>query len=219
MKRQAIRFFLVSALAALTLCAMAGAQPVYAAGTEYYITSVTCNGTTNTITINGYFNPATPNDGASATVYVNGTPLGTFISGYASFPVTDPSFKIGDLILVTNTSNTTNPTTMASTTCTSGGAFCPFTDGRLNNCDADQTAAVYCDGTGGVIIYVVDHGIGYYDYHLTYAQLNQHPAQSHNTLIMDSMGAFLYRLTDGTLQVNRVKPDGKYYVFRWPNCG
>jgi hypothetical protein len=95
---------------------------------------------------------------------------------------------------------------------------CPiFTDGRLNDCDAGQTAAVYCNDDGSVKVLAIFKGEGYPAFTATedeIAAVPTHPAK--NTLIKSGNGAFLYRLTSGLLQVNRAEDGtGKVYSFRF----
>jgi hypothetical protein len=99
------------------------------------------------------------------------------------------------------------------------GNDCPiFEDGRLNDCDAGQTAAVYCTDNGSVKVLAIFDGKGYPAFTASpeeIAAVPTHPAK--NTLIKSSNGAFLYRLTSGELQVNR-RHDGtpaKDYSFRF----
>jgi hypothetical protein len=95
-----------------------------------------------------------------------------------------------------------------------------FSDGRLNKCDAGQTAAVYCKADGSVEVLAIYKGEGYPAFTATteeIAKVPTHPAK--NTLIKSGNGAFLYRLTSGLLQVNRAEDGtGKVYSFRF-GCG
>jgi hypothetical protein len=98
---------------------------------------------------------------------------------------------------------------------------CPiFTDGRLNDCDAGQTAAVYCQSNGSVEVKAIYKGEGYPAFTASedeIAKVPTHPAK--NTLIKSGNGAFLYRLTSGLLQVNRAEDGtGKVYSFKF-GCG
>jgi hypothetical protein len=98
---------------------------------------------------------------------------------------------------------------------------CPlFWDGRLNDCDAGQTAAIYCEGDGSVTIYAIYAGTGYKAFSVSLDEIAQIPTYPQtNTLIKENMGARLYRLTSGWLQLNRVE-DGTAndYRFIFADC-
>ncbi len=100
----------------------------------------------------------------------------------------------------------------------SGCTTANFTDGRCNQ-EPDQPVAVYPDGLGGYYFFAVNVGVGYYPWHVTEQQLDDNPARSANYLIGQSHGVRLYRLSDGGLQVNRIKPDGTDYKFLIGTCG
>jgi hypothetical protein len=93
-----------------------------------------------------------------------------------------------------------------------------FTDGRCDQA-ADQPATIYPDNKGGYEFYAVNSGVGYFAMHVTKAQLDAHPKNGTTYLIAESMGVRLYRLADGGLQVNRLKPDGSDYTYNLANCG
>src|SRR5262245_12868531 len=79
-------------------------------------------------------------------------------------------------------------------------APCPFTDGRLNACDAAENVAVYCAAGGSVSVWAIDNGKGYPAFTASPAEIAKvplHPPQ--NTLIKENFGARLYRLTTGEL--------------------
>jgi hypothetical protein len=91
-----------------------------------------------------------------------------------------------------------------------------FTDGRENNNDALQTAAVYCGvpNAGDVSVYALFDQKGYLAFTVTKEQLaagNQKPDSPY--LIKAGMGAELWRLQDGSLRIKRGT-----YVFDWPGC-
>ncbi len=97
---------------------------------------------------------------------------------------------------------------------------CPFHDGRLNSCDAGQTAAVYCS-TGTVNVYAVDAttSAGRYAFSASPAEIVKVPFKpAKNTAIKSNLGATLYRLTSGELQVNRLEPTGKMYAYIFAGC-
>jgi hypothetical protein len=100
----------------------------------------------------------------------------------------------------------------------SNGSLPSFTDGRCNQ-DPDQTVAVYSDDTGGYNFYAVNGGNGTFAMHVTEAQLDASPAKAQNYVITQNLGVKLYRLTDGSLLVTGVKPDGKSYSFYIGSCG
>jgi hypothetical protein len=97
---------------------------------------------------------------------------------------------------------------------------CSFTDGRLNNCDAGQTAAVYCLADGSVKILAIYKSKGYDALLVTPAEIAKVPAKpAVNTAIKTGNGATLYRLTSGELQVNRAEDvTGKLYSFIFKDC-
>src|SRR5579859_2294061 len=118
-------------------------------------------------------------------------------------------------------SGTATPNTLYTlTACPPGsgaGILLRFNDGRCNQAP-DAPVVVYPDGKGGYYFYTVDKGVGYFAMYLTKAQLDANPANGSNTMIADSLGARLYRLVGGQLQVDRYKPDGKDYAFIFPPC-
>jgi hypothetical protein len=98
---------------------------------------------------------------------------------------------------------------------------CPiFTDGRLNNCDPGQTAAVYCQSNGAIEVLAIFNSKGYPAFVATPDEIAKVPAKpSVNTLIKSGNGASLYRLTSGELQVNRAEDGtGKLYRFIFLDC-
>jgi hypothetical protein len=101
-----------------------------------------------------------------------------------------------------------------------GNTRCSFTDGRLNNCDAGQTAAVYCLADGSVKILAIYKSKGYDALLVTPAEIAKVPSKpSVNTAIKTGNGATLYRLTSGELQVNRAEDGtGKMYSFIFKDC-
>jgi len=116
-----------------------------------------------------------------------------------------------------------NCTTAAVLSITSGPlggtSVCSFTDGRLNKCDAGQTAAVYCLADGSIRVYAIFESKGYLAFTASPKEIDAvplHPAQ--NTLIKQGNGARLYRLTGGELQLNRVAPDGQDHSFTFSDC-
>ncbi len=106
--------------------------------------------------------------------------------------------------------------------CGGSTASCPiFMDGRLNNCEPWQTAAVYCQADGSVRVYVPGKPLWTIAFTASLtdiALVSKNP--SVNTLIMQGGGARLYRLAGGKFQV--VTPglnpvDGNYnFIFNCP---
>jgi hypothetical protein len=92
-----------------------------------------------------------------------------------------------------------------------------FTDGRCNP-DPEASVVFYSDGKGGYNFYAIYQSVGYFTMHITKAQLDAKPDKGENYLIIQKKGIQLYRLAGGLLQVNRIKPDGKYYTFIWERC-
>ena len=92
-----------------------------------------------------------------------------------------------------------------------------FTDGRCNQ-NAAQTVAVYPDKKGGYLFYAVHNGVGDFALHVTEQQLDDNPAKSSNYLIAQNLGVQLYRLVDGSLQVNRMGRDHKVYSYFIGSC-
>ncbi len=101
---------------------------------------------------------------------------------------------------------------------TTGGYFGPlYYDGRLNDKDGAETAAVYCMGDGSVRVYALGTPwfISFTASHTEIARVPKKPAV--NTLIKQGKGAVLYRLTSGELQVNSPGLDpnhGYYFIFQ-----
>lgn len=211
------RFFVIVLLAIIFV---AVAQPAFATH-AWYITGVSCDPATNTITISGYVEDESSVD---TEVYVNGVYLGDFEpidepdEGPVSYTVTDPSFVQGAVILVQNDVDE-GVMISASTVCGEEPA-CINPDNRLNRvCDhPEQSAAVYCRGKN-IAVYAVDNGKGRLAFTVTLAELNKLPDHPEtNILVEENLDARLYKLTTGEYQVNRLKPDGKDYVFTFDGC-
>ena len=98
---------------------------------------------------------------------------------------------------------------------------CPFSDGRLNACDAAENTAVYCLSDGSVAIWAIDNSKGLLAFTVSPEEIARAPKlPPTNTLIKEGLGARLYRLSSGELQVNRTYPSrDKDYVFRFNDCG
>jgi hypothetical protein len=98
---------------------------------------------------------------------------------------------------------------------------CPiFLDGRLNDCDADETAAIYCEADGSVMVMAIWQGKGYDAFSASPDEIALVPKKpTANTAIKSGNGATLYRLMSGQLQVNRAADDtGKLYRFIFDDC-
>jgi hypothetical protein len=113
------------------------------------------------------------------------------------------------------------------TVCTSGGTSsnpptCPvFFDGRLNNCEPWETSAIYCLGDGSVRVYVPGQPLWTIAFDASPAEIakaSKHPA--HNTIIKGAHGAWLSRLTNGSLEVTTpgLNPVDGNYNFIFQDC-
>jgi hypothetical protein len=122
----------------------------------------------------------------------------------------------GDVIRITFTGDI-NGIDYPCTTSTTSTTSLAFNDGRCNQ-EADQALAVYSDDEGGYNFYAVNVGVGYFAMHITKQQLDANPDKGKDYLIAQSEGVQLFRLAGGVLQANRLKPDGKAYVYRIGAC-
>jgi hypothetical protein len=96
-----------------------------------------------------------------------------------------------------------------------------FTDGRLNANDAAQTAALYCDGADTLYVYVPGSPQWKLAFIVTPEELAEFPATpSENVLIKEGLGARLYRLTSGELQINspNLDPEKSDYTYIFQGC-
>ncbi len=179
-----------------------------APGGEYsvfYFSSLTTFGPVNADSSGNAFIPFVPpfSLGESLDVGVNGTGFGVEGTGFF-------------------TASCSNPAPVVS----SDGTplfVCPNPDNRMNPaCRTPwETAAVYCRGDGTVQIYKVDaNSKGSLVLNVTPAQLAKFPLHpDHNTLIAESGGVRLYRLTTGEMQINAsTATPGVDYVFTWDGC-
>ena len=104
---------------------------------------------------------------------------------------------------------------------THAGLICPvFWDGRLNNCDAGETVAIYCEADGSVKVLAIWQRQGYAAILASPDEIAKVPKNPKvNTVIKSGNGATLYRLMSGELQVNRAENDtGKMYHFIFSDC-
>jgi hypothetical protein len=87
------------------------------------------------------------------------------------------------------------------------------------NPNALANVAIYCQ-QGNLTAYAINNAIGFFAFSLSKDQLASVPADpKQNFLIKEALGARLYRLTNGNLQINRATSDpGKDYVFIWSGC-
>ena len=95
-----------------------------------------------------------------------------------------------------------------------------FNDGRLNSNDGAETFALYCDGDV-ITVFAVDPvtSKGTLAFTVTPAELSKFPVKPGTAIkIKSAMGATLYRLTTGELQVNRLETTGKIYKFIFNGC-
>lgn len=97
-----------------------------------------------------------------------------------------------------------------------------YDDGRLNNNDALETAAVYCTENGGLVIYgpPPPSSLWHIVLTVTTAELDSVPTHPDiDILIKSGGGVNLYRLTSGELQINAPGVDAKGdYVFIFKDC-
>ncbi len=150
-----------------------------------------------------------------------GAPFNVTINGGSSFAAgTAWSYKFPntDYYSITATTSPATVTTFTTHCANAGPVPAPFVDGRCNQ-EADQSVAIYPDGYGGYDFYGVNQGIGYFAFNLSTNQLAANPAGTGAFQITQNLDVPVYRLTDGSLQTQRAKPDGKMYVFTWMNCG
>jgi hypothetical protein len=139
----------------------------------------------------------------------------------ATFTISDPASNWGmDLWDLSSGSVTYTISINGGCGAVAGRIVPIFTDGRLNNMDSGQNAAVYCNADGSVTVYSVYGNTGYLAFTATAKEINavpKHPAK--NTLIKQGKGARLYRLTDGQLQVNRAfGKNTADYVYIFEDC-
>jgi hypothetical protein len=129
--------------------------------------------------------------------YVNGI---LFLSDVASYTATESaSFPPGHYVF----------TDASASGC--GGGEVPFKDGRLNNRDAGQSAAIYCEN-GGITIYGLYNSQGFIAFKTSKAEIARVSATpSVNTRIKSAKGITLWRLTSGEFEVSG--PNG--YTFIW----
>ncbi len=162
--------------------------------------------------------------GVGLEITINGTIFpqfggGSSTSASGSVPV---SANGTGSVFFLNVNNSPAPAVTMNWTITVGqncGAGAPakplFTDGRLNDRDAMQTAAIYCKPNGGVEVWAVIDSVGYFAFTATPTDLSLVPEKPfRNTRIKSGRGVTLYRLTSGELQINA--PNG--YVYIWNGC-
>jgi len=150
-----------------------------------------------------------------------GAPFNVTINGGGSFAGgTAWSYKIPNTgyYSITATTSPATATTFTTHCANVGPVPAAFVDGRCNQ-EADQSVAIYPDGYGGYDFYAVNTGVGFFAFNLSTNQLAANPAGTAAFLITQNLTVPVYRLTDGSLQTQRAKPDGKTYVFTWMNCG
>ncbi len=185
------------------------------------ITAIVCNSDTHTatLTIHSYAGGLWSN-----TLYAGST-LVQFMFGSATIgstftvSVTSPLFVNGVSAYTTGASYGN-----ASTTCRPGTGNVTsthFDDGRLNFADAFETSAIYCLGDGSVRVRVPGTPFWYIAFTASPAEIAKVPKHpTTNTLIKSGLGARLYRLMSGELQVNSGHPNGSTsdYVFIFKDC-
>ncbi len=102
-----------------------------------------------------------------------------------------------------------------------GGTSSLFHDGRINNNDGAETVAIYCRADGSIdILAIQPNGQGVLAFVALPSDIAQVPVRpSVNRAIKSALGATLYRLTTGELQVNRAEErTGKMYAFIFNGC-
>jgi hypothetical protein len=217
----------------LGVFSLSTSHTVSAAGiVTYSLVSFSCSSITVTATNNDNVNP-----NAFAAVAVNsgvGGAVGNANGGL--LPSQSQTFTISfspivsGVINVAITDTSAGPGANYSYVCnlgSSGGlgissAPCVNGDNRLNSvCDAPaQTVAVYCEKDGSVTVYAIYASKGYLAFIASPDEIAKVPSKPvKNTLIKQNLGARLYRLTSGELQVNRAEDStGKDYVFIFKDC-
>lgn len=218
--RYVVGISLIALFAALPVAPLGFARPpaVYADASCQLVSSGAANGH---ITI-----PVSVNAGDTVTVKVS---IGTFI--VIKLPV---NVKIsGNQATATGsgtgfvvTENSGGPYFYGITVCPAGsslgGGTCPlFLDGRLNDCEAWETSAIYCLGDGSVRVYVIGQPMWTIDFDASPAEIArvpQHPRR--NTVIKRGHFAALLRQTNGLLLVSSpgLNPVDGAYTFVFPAC-
>src|SRR5258708_11443499 len=100
-----------------------------------------------------------------------------------------------------------------------GAAPMTFTDGRCNQY-SDQPVSFYPDGFGGYDLYeTTKSGSQQTFLHVSKNQLAANPPRSDDYLIALDRNLPLFRLSDGSLQTQRLKSNGELYAFKWTQCG
>lgn len=97
---------------------------------------------------------------------------------------------------------------------------CPiYLDGRLNNCDIGENAAIYCTPNGSVEVWAIYNSDGFWAFTASPTEIAAVPKKpATNTLIKQGLGARLYRLTSGQLQLSRATDKGRDYSFVFGDC-
>jgi hypothetical protein len=145
------------------------------------------------------------------TQYSSGAPLSTTTLTVTSDPFPISAFG-GERTVVTD------DTASCGGTSSSGPVF---SDNRLNNNDAYETAAVYCEGDGSVQVYVTGSPKWILDFTASpadIAKVSTKPSQ--NTIIKQGNVAALSRLTNGMFQVSApgLNPKDGNYTYSFPYC-
>ena len=162
----------------------------------------------------------------SATFTLNSGPsAGAVLSGPAAAPRTlsftvgsTPPSGLGWYIQSANGSvNVTADCGFGTNVGSSSGPL--FSDGRMNDSDAVETAAVYCQDDGSVRVYVPNVPTWTIGFTASLAEIASVPKKpATHTLIKQGGGARLYRLTTGELQVNSPQSAQADYVFIFKDC-
>jgi hypothetical protein len=184
------------------------------------ITNVSCNLHTVTITIT---NIGGTGDLSAIAASTNGQLVGFLSGNLASgatqtFTLTNANIQPHAYVVISNGSSGQLPGVIGRVTVVCGPDG--FGDGRLNNFDYWETAAVYCED-GGITVYGIDaNSKGYVAFKVTKAELAKYPAKpATNILVKQAHGIQFYILSSGEYQINAAtKEPGKDYVFRWTGC-
>jgi hypothetical protein len=137
--------------------------------------------------------------------------------GTLTFKDIDAAYANGAVVRVYNNDGDDIGDGLPTSVTASCGTACVSSDDRLNNecLSADETVAIYCR-QGTLEFYAIYKGTGYFAFRITRQELARFSANpARNTLIKQVKGVRLYILKSGEYQVNRAKPDGSDYWFRW----
>ncbi len=236
----------LAALMILILMGIGGGMSVHAATTYTGVTiTATCSGYTATGTIeeptnnvtvvtviasDSAGNPVMSGTGSLSVALPPGQPV-AFPSGTFNYPYpVDGPITVQVLGFPGASFQSTN-----SVSGCRGGGFvlmgngaapvvpsCVNTDGRLNSaCDAPmESVAVYCAADGGIMVWGIDNGQGFYDFTASAKEIaaaGVNPKK--HVLIKEKHDRQLWRLSTGQFEINGPTADGKGYTFVFAGCG